>query len=546
MSFDADTVKLEHSLKAANRILAIKQARESLLSYVFLSMPDPEHPDDATKSSYTITPQGRLLCEIMERMYRGELFRVAVSIGPQYGKSEIITRKGPAWISGKNPRANIMVGAYNQDFANDFGGDVKDIIGSPWHKQVFPNHVLTDNAVDDMKTSLGGKLAFVGVGGSGTGKSADFFIVDDPIRNDEDAQSDTYRNKVWKWLTSVVFSRALTKTRILIVHTRWHGDDPIGRLCDPDHPERNREYRGIDKHWTYINIPAVIDDPVLAKSLGLTLEVQTDPIIVDAFGEKPIATLSPERKSFYLLAEAKQLDRRAFGALYMGKPSPDDGDYFKADWLVEYEVEDLPENLRYYGASDHAASEKTRSDLTVLGVVGLDEKDNIWVLPDLVWDRMETDRTVDEMIRLMKQYKPMMWWLENELISKSFGPFLYKAMQEKQCYTYVDPVSVHKTDKQLRARSIQGRMAHKKVRFPKYAPWWQDARGQLLKFPFAAKDDFVDFIAHIGHGLIKEIAASPVSETEKKVDRPGSIEWILNKSKQRILKGPQQLRVRGW
>jgi predicted phage terminase large subunit-like protein len=182
----------------------------------------------------------------------------------------------------------------------------------------------------------------------------------------------------------------------------------------------------------------------------------------------------------------------------------------------------------------------------VLGIAGVDTNDNLWILPDLVWDRMETDRTVDEMIRLMKQYEPMMWWMESELISKSFGPFLYKTMQEQKVYTYVDPVSVHKTDKMLRARSIQGRMSHRKVKFPRFAPWWNDARGQLLKFPYAAKDDFVDFLAHMGQGLLKEIRASPVSEVEKNSSRPGSMAWVLKASRERMLREKRVANSKGW
>lgn len=86
-------------------------------------------------------------------------------------------------------------------------------------------------------------MAFVGVGGSGTGKAADIFFVDDPYKNDEDAQSAIYREKVWKWFNSVSFSRCHKDSAIIIVHTRWHEDDLIGRLCDPDHPDRHKNIK---------------------------------------------------------------------------------------------------------------------------------------------------------------------------------------------------------------------------------------------------------------------------------------------------------------
>jgi hypothetical protein len=87
------------------------------------------------------------------------------------------------------------------------------------------------------------------------------FVVDDPIRNDDDAQSEVHRARVWNWFTKVANTRIHNDSAIVVVHTRWHEDDLLGRLCDPDHPERNKDYAGIADEWTYINIPAVVEDP---------------------------------------------------------------------------------------------------------------------------------------------------------------------------------------------------------------------------------------------------------------------------------------------
>src|SRR3546814_17108705 len=106
------------------------------------------------------------------------------------------------------------------------------------------------------------------------------------------------------------------------------------------------------------------------------------------------------------LASAKRLNPRTFQALYMGRPTPDDGEFFKADWLIEYDRDELPVNLRKYGASDHAVSEKQENDPTVLGCIGVDTDDTIWVLPDVVWDRMETARTDEELLMQMKLPRP--------------------------------------------------------------------------------------------------------------------------------------------
>lgn len=531
------------------RAKALLKARDDLFTFLWLLHPDPDDPLNPDKARYEDTPQARILCDMCMKVERGEIPRGAVSIGPQFGKSDVITRAFPAWVMGRNPRENVMVGAYNQSFAMDFGADVQAIFASEVFRTIFPDFALRtgSTAKDDMVTVEGGKLAFVGVGGSGTGKSAGIFVVDDPIRNDEDAQSQLYRDKVWKWLTAVVATRMVNNGRMLIVHTRWSHDDPIGRLCDPDHPERNKQYRGIADRWKYLNLPAVIDDPKLAKALNITLEKQTDPSVIAQFGDRPLAALSPHRRDLKSLAESKELDARVFGALFMGRPTPDDGEYFTMNMLVEYRsLDELPKNLRYYAASDHAVGMKQKADYTVLGVAGIDDKDDIWILPDMVWDRLKTDKMVDEMIRLMKRYQPMIWWAENEAISKSVGPFLRKRMEEEKVYTYIDMVPVAKMDKTIRARAIQGRMGMGKVHFPSFASWYTNAKSEMLKFPFGTHDDFVDFLAHIGAGMTKEIRAAPVSEVADDTIRQGSMQWILKSARERLSAEQRNKYMRGW
>lgn len=545
----ASLEELERKLVAAQRLLAVRKAHDNLLDFMRLTMPDPNAPDDPTKSLYHITPQARLLCQVIERVECRELMRVAVSIGPQTGKSQVLTRAGPAWISGRDPYRHMMIGTYNQDWADEFGSDVRSIMGTPAYRQVFPTHRLKlgGTAKDLLVTTNEGKLAFVGVGGSGTGKPADFFFVDDPIRNDQDAQSATYRENLWNWFNRVVFTRCHGGTPIVIVHTRWHEDDLIGRLCDPNHPERNKAYAGIADDWTYFNIPSIVSDPELAASLGLTLEEQTDELVVSQFGTKPIASLWADRFPLRFLAEAKRLDPVGFASLRMGQPTPEEGDYFQATDILEYGPGDLPamEDLRIYGASDHAVSTKQGRDFTVLGCIGIDHNDDIWVFPDVVIDRMDTMQTVEAMLAQFKLHKPHLWWMESELISKSFGPFLRKRMMEEKAYVAIDDVVVSK-DKATRARAIQGRMRMRKVRFPRYASWFSSARQQLLRFPHGTHDDFVDWLAHVGQGLLKEVRPSLHTDDGKGNYPVGSIEWILKNAKARASEDQRHKDVAGW
>src|SRR5690606_9046087 len=200
------------------------------------------------------TAQARLLCEVLEKVERGELLRVCVSIGPQLGKTEIISKGFPAWFMGRNPYKHFMLGTYNGDFAKDIGGEVREIMTSAAYKQVFPHMGFRggSKSKDAMITNRGGRMNFIGREGAGSGKPADMMVIDDPIKDDKEAQSPTTRNAVWSWFNKVMLARAHKFTAIVILHTRWHQDDLIGRLCDPDHPDYDED---LAKDWTYINIP---------------------------------------------------------------------------------------------------------------------------------------------------------------------------------------------------------------------------------------------------------------------------------------------------
>ncbi len=253
--------------------------------------------------------------------------------------------------------------------------------------------------------------------------------------------------------------------------------------------------------------------------------------MISQFGEKPIRALWPERFGLKFFAELRRQNPRSFKALYQGDPILDEGDYFKAEWMLTYKPSELPKNLRKYSASDHAVSEKEAADFSCFGTVGVDEQGVMWVMPDLFWEQAAADDAVDGWIDIMRRHKPLFWWAEKGHISKSIGPFLRSRMRDEKVYGAIIEMTPAK-DKQTRARSIQGRMAMGMVRFPEFAPWWPSAKNELLRFPNAKRDDFVDFMAWLGIGLDSIHSASKPKVEEAPI-RSGSVAWVKESSRRR-------------
>jgi len=328
-------------------------------------------------------------------------------------------------------------------------------------------------------------------------------IIDDPIKDWEEASSPTIRDKLWSWYTTVFSTRLMTsQARIVLIQTRWHEDDLIGRITDPMNPHFQEQEA---RKWKIIHLPALAEE--------------NDPL-----GRSPGDALWPERFDREFLEAQRVLDSRGFSALYQGRPSPEEGDFFKAEYIKTYKPSQCPENLRYYVASDHAVGLDQQNDQTCLIVAGVDEFKRIWI-KEAWWRRAPTNTVVEAMIDIIRRYKPLAWFAERGHISKSIGPFLRERMIQEQAFAAVHeqtPVN----DKQTRAQSIQGRMALGQVMFPDFLPWFAAAKHELLTFPNATHDDFVDALAHLGLGLSSLVSASPDRPIGPVGAKPGTIAWV--------------------
>ena len=164
------------------------------------------------------------------------------------------------------PHLHLMFGTYNQEFANLKGDEVRETLESDRFQGIFTDCRLMSGsrAKNRMRTTAGGSLSFLGRGGPGTGQPANGWVLDDIIKNAEEADSPTIREQAWQWFTKVVFTRIQATSFIIIIATRWSDDDVIGRLTDPSNPCYDKEEA---ERWKVINIPAVLDAKS-AKLLG--------------------------------------------------------------------------------------------------------------------------------------------------------------------------------------------------------------------------------------------------------------------------------------
>jgi len=501
---DADIGKALTLMKRQQKIHA---ARDHLLDFTEFTMPDPAHPNDATKSSYEAAQFHREVAAALEAVERGEIQQLIFAMPPRHGKTQLATKSFAAWMSGRHPTWNLAIASYSDTMAEDMGADTRSILTSAQFKQVFSGYSLRrgGSAKANIQTAAGGRLVFVGRGGALTGRGADCLLIDDLYKDHEEARSQTIRDQAWNWFTKVAMTRRMGRKLVIITMTRWHSDDIIGRITDPENPC----YNAIEaKKWKIIRLPAIAEEE-------------------DPLGRAEGEVLWPERFDLDFMQSQQRLDPLGFAALYQQRPTVADGVLFRRENLQFYKMSDLPEDLRIYCASDHAVATGQRNDYTVLLKVGIDRQNNIWLL-DCFRAKVPTDQAVEAMLAMAGgKQRPLLWWAERGHISKSIGPFLRKRMDETG--TYINLVEVTPVgDKEQRAQSIAARVAMGKVYLPSEKPWTEKIVSELLAFPNGIHDDAVDALAYIGLGLQSQFGPGRDRAKEEKAKRPeyGTLAWV--------------------
>lgn len=192
-------------------------ARRSLLRFT-------EH----TNPMYRRAAHHQLIAEKLEAVERGENDRLMIFMPPRHGKSELASKRFPAWCLGRNPKRQIIAASYNSDLANDFGRNVRNLVAEPEFRQVFPDVTLAPDsqAANRMNTNHKGTYVAAGVGTAVTGRGADIALIDDPFKDREEADSERRREVVWDWYRSTLFTRLMPGGKLVLIQCMT-GDTPV-------------------------------------------------------------------------------------------------------------------------------------------------------------------------------------------------------------------------------------------------------------------------------------------------------------------------------
>jgi len=304
-----------HGFEAFDAELATERARRRLVD--FTAYCDP---------TYRIESVHALIGATLDRVVRGELTRVIISAPPRFGKSHLATRHLPAFWLGRRPDDPIILASYAAGLAESMSRDARGVVESEAFQAVFPG-ITTDRASRAVSrweiADQAGVVLAKGVGGGITGHGAALGVIDDPVEDWAEAQSATYRNRVWDWYRSTFLMRIHEAGAIVIIMTRWHDDDLVGRLLKQEAAD-----------WHVLRLPALAEtqqerdenDRFLGLETGQPEPLGRKPGEPLALGRFSLATLESRRKTAGSLM---------WSALFQGVPRPLEGSMFKRDWLLE-------------------------------------------------------------------------------------------------------------------------------------------------------------------------------------------------------------------
>lgn len=424
--------------------------------------------------------------------------RMLIFCPPRLGKSLIASQYFPAWMLGHHPEFEIIAASYGIQLPVGFSRRIRELLRDPTYMAMFAGTKLSEEsqAVESWRTTAGGGYTAAGVGTGITGKGAHVLIVDDPVKDQEAADSAVIRESTWEWYLSTAYTRIAPGGGVLGIQTRWNDDDWSGRIIMAMSTGEGEKfevasYPAINELGDEYILP---DDSIVQIAPGI--EVPEDAKLTRTLG----SALHPDRYDIAHLTRIKKNfvssgNVRMWSALYQQNPAPEDGAFFTRDMFRYTAGFPDPHKRHVYQAWDFSITEKESSDW-IVGVTMLqDEYDNVYELDMIRFKSDENAFTIaDAMINFHQKWNPWIVGVEDGQIWKSISAVVLRRAEERRVSFNFEPQRPF-TDKLVRAGPLRGRMQMGKLFFQKDAHFRETVDNELMRFPAGKHDDIVDAYA---------------------------------------------------
>lgn len=468
------------SVPDARAELLFRAAHENLGAYIRMQWPDWK--------------RGRHIERLVKKLHqveRGEVDRLIVLMPPRHSKSLTVSHYFPAWCLGRHPDWYVIATSYAQDLSNDFGRKVRDLIRDTRHRRTFPNSRIAMDAAakDHFTTTLDGHYFAVGRGGPITGRGANIFIVDDPVKDKVEATSERLCESLHEWFQTVAYTRLQPDARIVICQTLWSENDLAGWIM--------REH--MDDGFEVLAMPAIAEE---------------DEYVDGDLWRKQGEALWPEYWSLRELERRRaMLTTEDWTCMYQQRCVSDQGNIFRISWLDECVAIGINESNPFNSRGmvkiivvDPATTRKKKSDYTSMWVLGLSSDDNIYVL-DMVRDRLETpSQRADRLFALHRKHKPVQTVLYEEYgLAGDVATIREMQLRPPAYWFSIRSVGGHLA-KDERIKQLEPFFRGRRIRMPerwlsttegKDVDLVKDFRAEYKAFPKGAHDDMLDALARI-------------------------------------------------
>lgn len=462
---------------------AIDKASSSLMDFTLY-----------TKDDYETGWFNELICAELDQFLldveAGLAPRLMIFAPPRSGKSELASRRFPAYAMGKNPKWNVIATSYAADLANKMSRDTQRIIDDEHFHDVFPDMVLSRSnnkggirtaelweTIDPEGKLRGGCYRAAGVGGGITGQGMNIGIIDDPAKDYKQASSVAYQESVLDWYDTTFYTRRDPKINgIIIILTRWHKMDLAGQLLD-------RMNDG-GEQWRVVSFPMEWDhdEPETHTLNGITYTLR-----------QKYDILFPERMPRSFVEACKASGSLTWNALYQQRPTAKGGSLIKSEWFGDYTV--LPKMKYTMVIGDTAQKIKERNDFSVFEHWGIGEDGYLYLI-DLIRGKWESDELKRRASAFWIKCKSLRNGVCRKMMieDKASGTGLIQQLR-KTAKPLIPVMAIQRnTDKLTRFMDIQGYIEAGYLKLPVDAPWLNDFLSECegVTSDFKTHDDQID------------------------------------------------------